>query len=648
MLRAIVALACWLCSIPCWSNPPWPEHTDANVLLTRYFRAEVDRIEESSDLRRFASLEQWQAERSRLRDELADMLGLLPPPAKNPLDTQITGRIERDGIIVENLAFQSFPGLYVTANLYRPANVNEPLPAILYVCGHSVQRETVDGKEISYGNKTGYQRHGAWLARHGYVCLTIDTVQWGEFLGSHWSTYRGTDWGQATQGYTPAGVETWNGIRALDYLVSRPEVDASRIGLTGRSGGGAYSWFIAALDDRPRVVVPVAGITDLRNHVIDGCVSGHCDCMYMVNYYRWDYPQIAALIAPRPLLLSNSDNDSIFPLDGVLRTSDQTRYIYELYDARENLGLLVTPGPHKDTPELQTGAFRWFDRHLQSKDVPIDEGATERFDRAELKVFDSLPDDQRVQNIQDDFVQRLQRADTDPTESSMREFRQRSLAGWPQQHDPLDARMIWSNDDQESPWQLWEFTSQHPWRLRALVYRAPEDRTASRANTNNVAQLRLVDDALWQTLKKQATGDVADNAVSNAADGAASNAAETGAYRTTIYLAVRGVGPHAWSGSEDETINIERRFYLLGQTLAAMQAYDAVRGIELATTAIVPTGHPIEVTWEGNLQGIAALATGLTDAAKVTTEAQLPADYQHTTPLLGAGRVPGFEALFSQ
>ena len=116
------------------------------------------------------------------------------------------------------------------------------------------------------------------------------------------------------RGYTPAGVEAWNCIRALDYLQSRKEVDGERIGVTGRSGGGAYSWWIAAIDERIKAAVPVAGITDLENHVVDGCVEGHCDCMYMVNTYRWDYAQVAALVAPRPLLLDQHGQGRHFSL----------------------------------------------------------------------------------------------------------------------------------------------------------------------------------------------------------------------------------------------------------------------------------------------------------------------------------------------
>ena len=134
-------------------------------------------------------------------------------------------------------------------------------------------------------------------------------------------------------------------IDGRDYLETRPEVDPARFGVTGRSGGGAYSWWVTALDDRIKVAVPVAGITDLWNYVVDGAVEGHCDCMFIVNTYRGDYPLVAALAAPRPLLISNSDKDKIFPLDGVVRLHEKVRRIYRLYGAEDKLGLQITEGP---------------------------------------------------------------------------------------------------------------------------------------------------------------------------------------------------------------------------------------------------------------------------------------------------------------
>jgi hypothetical protein len=100
---------------------------------------------------------------------------------------------------------------------------------------------------------------------------------------------------------------------ALDYLETRPEVDKTLFGVTGRSGGGAYSWWIAALDERIQAACPVAGITDLENHVVDGGVEKAIAIMFMVNTYRWDR-QVAALISPRPLLMQFGQGH-IFPLD---------------------------------------------------------------------------------------------------------------------------------------------------------------------------------------------------------------------------------------------------------------------------------------------------------------------------------------------
>ncbi len=337
-----------------------------DAMIARYFEAQTAKLAKTS-LTRYQSIDDWEKDKAIHREHLFEMLSLDPLPEKTSLKPEVVGTVEYDDIAVERVHFQSRPGLYVTGNFYRPKEQAGPLPAILYVCGHG----RVKKGDISYGNKTHYQHHGAWFARNGYVCLTIDTLQLGEIEGIHHGTYKHGRWWWNSRGYTPAGVEAWNCIRSLDYLQTRREVDGERIGVTGRSGGGAYSWWIAALDERIKCAVPVAGITNLQNHVVDGCVEGHCDCMYMVNTYRWDYAQVAALVAPRPLLISNTDKDRIFPLDGVVDVYSKARRIYELYGQRNHIGLQITEGPHKDTQELRIHAFHWFNRFLKSED-PVD------------------------------------------------------------------------------------------------------------------------------------------------------------------------------------------------------------------------------------------------------------------------------------
>ncbi|MCR9296246.1 MAG: alkaline phosphatase D family protein [bacterium] len=387
-------------------DPAWVcgQRTNLAPEALAFFEDRVQQLAEATrrDLES-VTLENWQEKQRQWRSELRSMLGFPQDLQRTEMHPTWVGSIELDGVSVDRLHYQSRPGLYVTANLYRPTG--EPpeagWPAVLYVCGHA--RVTDHGKLL--GNKTNYQHHGLWLARHGVVCLTIDTTQLGEFHGEHHGTYKLGRWDWISQGFTPAGVETWNTIRGIDLLCALPYVDRKRIGITGRSGGGAYSWFAAALDDRIRVAVPVAGITDLEDHVLGGCVEGHCDCMYFENYFGWDYAKLAALLAPRALLLENSDSDSIFPLSGVLRIDAQLRDLYERLDASNNYGLVITPGPHQDTQELRVPAFRWLLKHLTDQDVSVDQPAKKEIEPSQLAVFvHELPADQQVDSVGANFA----------------------------------------------------------------------------------------------------------------------------------------------------------------------------------------------------------------------------------------------------
>ena len=372
--------------------------------LSAYFEQQVTAIEGQLE-REVQTKEDWLAKKDEYRRQLAEMLGLDPMPPRTDLKPVITGKFETDDVIVENLYFQASPGLYVTGNFYRPKkgiDLMKGLPTILYVCGHA--NKSKDG--ISYGNKAGYEHHGVWYAKHGFVCLVIDTVELGEIHGEHHGTFSKDRFWWWSRGYTPAGVEAWQGIRALDYLETRPEVDKTRFGVTGRSGGGAYSWYIAALDERIKAAAPTAGITTLRNHVVDGCIEGHCDCMFMNNTYRWDYDKVAAMVAPRALCIVNTDKDNIFPIDGVFKIYQSTRRIYKLLGAEKNIGLQIAEGPHADTQPLNTGEFHWMTRFLQGADAmsTLDAPAVHSIPMEKLRVFNELPKDERNTKLDESFV----------------------------------------------------------------------------------------------------------------------------------------------------------------------------------------------------------------------------------------------------
>jgi hypothetical protein len=587
----LVSLCLLLCStVPVQSRlPEATPDTAANRALDRYWELRTQEIEVTGSLRQIQSAAEWEAAAPEARRQLFEMMGLHPLPQRTDLKAVITGEERGDGFVVEKLHFQSMPQLYVTASFYKPAGViDQPLPTILYLCGHAVMKK--DG--VSFGNKAGYHHHGIWFARHGYCCLMIDTLQLGEIPGEHHGTHHLGKWWWVARGYTPAGVEAWNGIRALDYLESRAEVDRTRLGVTGRSGGGAYSWWVAALDDRVRVAAPTAGITNMRNHVVDGCIQGHCDCMFFVNTYGWEFDRVIALVAPRPLLICNTDKDAIFPINGVFALYSSARRLYEMMDAGDKLGLHVAEGPHKDMQPLNTGAFHWFERHLKGAEpmVTTDEAARKQLEPQQLRVFQTLPADQRNQRIDHELVplaapmasatsatdwERLQ-------DKAMITMQEQVFRAWPEEAAPPTVVPTSVANHDGVMMSAFDFVSQEPFRLRLfLAHRAdlkPEEL--------DLIALHVLDEAGWSELEStygRAFGDLFLEPLSAKADEVAWQSTQkmfANLKWGMAYLAPRGVGLTAWTGSETAQNHRLRRFYLLGETLESSQVYDIRRAIQ--------------------------------------------------------------------
>jgi dienelactone hydrolase len=582
------------------SARPAEADSQADKRLSAYFANETAALS-SRCLADIHSLKDWEVRRGEYRRQLQEMLGLWPAPERTDLKPVITGKLGQADFVVEKLHFQALPRLYVTANLYLPRNLDRPAPAILYACGHG--RVVTNG--VSCGNKTAYQHHGAWFARNGYVCLLIDTVQLGEIEGRHHGTYTDGLWWWNSRGYTPAGVEAWFGIRALDYLCSRPEVDKECIGMTGRSGGGSYTWTVAALDDRVKVAAPVAGMTDLRNQVVDGCVEGHCDCMFFVNTYRWDFPQVAALIAPRPLLIGNSDKDNIFPLDGVMRLYAQTRRIYGLYGKTNQLGLLITDGPHADTQDLQLPVFRWFNRYLKGQDSVIEMAATKFFTPEQLRVFDKLPDDEVNTRIDESFVPKA--APSSPPSVAagssrnqaeyLQALRDKVFAGWPER-SPTRPELTRHDDSAGIRIRYYTLCTQPEVLCSLITLQDPKTKKPEKLI------LTVLDSASWTNspdrwlwLGAPTPADYADLRRKMQVEKVA-----------LAFFVPRGVESSAKPVDPKTARHIRRRYMLLGQTLDSMRVWDIRCAAQVVKVMPEFSKAPLCVSAQGEMGVNAAYA----------------------------------------
>jgi dienelactone hydrolase len=601
-------------------EPPAP--LPGEKLIQAYFQRQAKEIADA-DLRDFKTREQWEKARPELRRQLLEMLGLWPLPERTDLQAKVTGKLERPKFTVEKLVFQSMPGLYVTGNLYVPKPTPAKAPTILYVCGHG--NVVKDG--VSYGSKVFYQHHPAWYAEHGYVSLIIDTLELSEIPGEHHGTYREKMWWWHTLGYTPAGVECWNAMRALDYLETRPEVDPKRIGVAGRSGGGAYSWWIAATDDRIACAVPVAGIDDLQSHLNEGypgrlekgVIAGHCDCMFMTNTYRWDFATVAALVAPRPLMLGNSDRDEIFPIPGIRRLADKVNRIYDLYGACNKFMVYETLGKHEDTVELRMGEFRWMNRWLKGDDASVTEEKFDRFSHQELKVLDKVPEGQRNTTIQESFIRPAtielpKSADVIkswwPGEKAKLEsaLNEKVFRGWPKNVPDLAAKPIGDKTHDGIRLRGWDFTSEEGVPLRLWLMTAGDERP-------KLVVLNALDEADWAEWCADLGPEFAE--LLQLPTPPKRDDAKFQQNRTVMekqkwaFAAVcpRGVGPTKWAESGSNTdVQYRRRFALVGQTLDGMRVWDVRRAFQALKANPDLKGVPMWLQGKHDMAGIALYA----------------------------------------
>src|SRR3989449_2762156 len=298
-----------------------------------------------------------------LRQRLLQMIGGLPE-VKTNLRPRVTGRIQMDGFTIEKLIFQSLPGVYVTALVYVPDDHSKKHPAVLVPAGHAS-----DGK-------FHYQALSQRLAGRGYVVISWDPVGQGE-RSQFWDATTGKSrynlicgehavMGNLAYlaGANLARWEIWDGIRAVDYLFTRPEVDTERISIVGTSGGGFQATLIAALDKRIKVVVPSCYITALPMRIFNRIFSDpdsdpEQDLFGMISN-GIDHPGLLLLLYPRPVLVAAAVLD-FFPIEGTHKTFRELSSLYERFHHGDRLALAEGYHAHQFSPENQEAALDFLD-----------------------------------------------------------------------------------------------------------------------------------------------------------------------------------------------------------------------------------------------------------------------------------------------
>lgn len=610
----------------------------------KYLAKETLRLsEDTQEALNAVTKENWNETKELWRGELQDMLGLAPWPERGDLNVHVEATRQLETISVSNLSFEPSPGLYATANLYLPKGEapKEGWPAVVYVCGHA--RADEFGRLM--GNKTGYQHHGLWLAKHGFACIIVDTVQLGEFQGEHHGTFSQGRWDWISKGYTPAGVEAWIAIRSLELLLERDDIKHDAIGITGRSGGGAYSWYAAALDERFRAVVPVAGITDLQDHVIDGCIEGHCDCMFMINKYKWDFGKLAALIAPRPLMLTNTDSDTIFPLSGVMRIHNQLHQHYTRLGVPNSYGLLIAPGPHKDVQELQVGAFKWLSKHLTGNELVVNSAAEKELEAATMVAFPrEMPLKENVTNLSKWFVRDRESSvtlwekegsqwlDRVLSRSGSQEFGEQNVAPVSKGSEHLETARLETDpqalsENHRSPlspadvepsvvlakiverdgWDLLQLKDADGWNRGLLRFKAKESEGAGDKTIDSPTDIIHLGAWRGENLSFQAIKENDETFENWRRKGTIAETLQANPNSTHYFLLPRGFDLESHVTSISELNHLHRRFYLLGDSLEQLQLRDEWEAIQLILSLQQPDhSNPKLLVAGHNRSGISA------------------------------------------
>jgi cephalosporin-C deacetylase-like acetyl esterase len=351
------------------ANPPSPTPGE---MMARYLQQQAQtRFEQWR--KRYEELktpEQIAAYQKDLREQFVKAIGGLPE--RTPLNPKVTGTVQRDGYRVEKIIFESQPKHYVTALLFLPDTQRfpPPVPGVIVPCGHASEAKA----------SAAYQTMGASLAFNGMAALVFDPIDQGErsqmpsALPRLWGTTAHTtlDVGSILLGRSTARFEIWDGMRAIDYLQSRPEIDPARIGCTGNSGGGTQTSYLMALDDRIKVAAPSCYITGFEALLSTiGPQDGEQNIFGQLAF-GMDHADYLMMRAPTAILMCVATSD-FFDIQGAWRCFRYAKRLYTRMGVPERISLLENDAQHNYNEVQRQGVLRWMARWLLGNDKPITE-----------------------------------------------------------------------------------------------------------------------------------------------------------------------------------------------------------------------------------------------------------------------------------
>jgi dienelactone hydrolase len=298
-------------------------------------------------MRDYTSRKEWEDRRASLRQQILSAAGLLPMPVKTTLRPKIVRRLEYKDYSIEVVLIETVPGYYLGGNLYRPIGRTGPAPAVLVPHGHWKRGRLEDQPSYSV------PALGINLARQGYVVFAYDMVG---FNDTQQTPHSFGGWSEDLWSFHPMGLQLWNSIRALDFLQSLPYVDSRRIAATGASGGASQTFLLAAVDDRVRFVAPV--------NMVSAHMQGGDPCEEAPNLRLDTFNvEIAAMIAPRPMLLVSSTHD--WTRNTPVEEFPAIQRIYKLFNVPNRVENAHIDAEHNYNRQSREAVYRFLARNMQ-------------------------------------------------------------------------------------------------------------------------------------------------------------------------------------------------------------------------------------------------------------------------------------------